>query len=95
MTDSLGRYTQLDFTRRCMFPKWNDWNIKYTPQGLLKQRIRRGVSILAFAAALVGAYRARQKGLGVRDIVGLVRQLLHGVLDTGRLVLKRASESIQ
>lgn len=77
-----------------MFPRWEDWNIKYTPQGLLKQRIRRGAGVLAFVAALVGAYRARQKGLGVRDITALVRQILRGALGTGRAVLQRAAESI-
>ncbi|EON67384.1 hypothetical protein W97_06637 [Coniosporium apollinis CBS 100218] len=87
-------YTQIDFTRRCMFPKWEDWNVKYTPQGLLKQRIRRGAGILAFVAALVGAYRARQKGLGVRDITAMVRQILHSAMGTGRAVLQRAAESI-
>lgn len=77
-----------------MFPKWEDWNIKYTPQGLLKQRIRRGAGILAFVAALVSAYRARRKGLGVRDITALVRQILHSAMGTSRAVLQRAAESI-
>lgn len=30
--------SQIDFTLRCMFPRWSDWNVKYTAKGLLSKR---------------------------------------------------------
>lgn len=39
-----------------MFPKWSDWNITYTRQGIWKQRLRRGLALLFMTAAIIAAY---------------------------------------
>ena len=45
-----------------MFPKWNDWNLKYTTKGLIKQRTKGGLFYTTLAAALLGAYYTRRNG---------------------------------
>lgn len=39
-----------------MFPKWSDWNIKYTRKGLVKHKISQALRIVLLVAAIVGAY---------------------------------------
>lgn len=80
----LSRYTQVDFWRRCTFPKWDDWNIAYTSKGIAKVRQRKAIRLLTVALAIVGAYRIRQSGLGVQDAKDAMRGLVQGLL--GRLV---------
>jgi cation diffusion facilitator CzcD-associated flavoprotein CzcO len=63
-------YTQIDFWKRCTFPKWDDWNIAYTNKGIWNMRRIRAMRVLAVTLAVVGAYRVRQSGLGVRDAKG-------------------------
>ncbi|KAL8802400.1 MAG: hypothetical protein Q9182_003823 [Xanthomendoza sp. 2 TL-2023] len=58
-------YSQIDFTIRCMFPKWSDWDLQYTRKGLLKKRARQASGILLLVAVIVGAYALRQQGSGV------------------------------
>ena len=69
-----------------MFPKWKDWNVTYTRKGLRKQRLRQAVKYLAFAAALVGAYKTRQTGRSLVHIPNLLRQYVRlgllWILDT-------------
>ncbi|KAL8736242.1 MAG: hypothetical protein Q9166_000397 [cf. Caloplaca sp. 2 TL-2023] len=58
-------YSQIDFTFRCMFPKWSDWDFQYTRKGLLKKRARQALGILLFIAVIGGAYALRQQNSGV------------------------------
>ncbi|KAF2200337.1 monooxygenase [Delitschia confertaspora ATCC 74209] len=78
-------YTQIDFWRRCMFPKWNDWNIAYTKKGLAKKRVGSALRLLSLSILIVVAYRARQRGKKLSEIVSMLRAVLRGV--QGRLGL--------
>ncbi|KAF1841159.1 FAD/NAD(P)-binding domain-containing protein [Cucurbitaria berberidis CBS 394.84] len=73
-------YTQVDFWRRCTFPKWDDWNIAYTSKGIWNIRRTKATRLLSVALAVVGAYRARQVGLGLKDIKAVLRKLVQGLL---------------
>ncbi|KAF2030110.1 FAD/NAD(P)-binding domain-containing protein [Setomelanomma holmii] len=73
-------YTQIDFWRRCTFPKWSDWNISYTSKGIWNIRRRRAMRILATVLAIVGAYRVHQSGLGVKDVKALLQNVIRGSL---------------
>ena len=81
-------YTQFDFTRRCMFPNMNDWNIVYTSKGLAKRRTWRTIRFLTCALLIVGAYRVKQKGLGLAVAKGIVRQAIIAVLSGGTRILE-------
>lgn len=81
-------YTQIDFTRRCMFPNMNDWNIVYTSKGLAKRRTWRTIRFLTCALLIVGAYRVKQKGLGLADAKSIVRQAVVAVLGGGTQILE-------
>jgi len=56
-----------------MFPKWSDWNLKYTSKGLTKQRVKGGLVYTAFAAALIGAYYTRRNGGDIRSFFANIR----------------------
>ncbi|KAF2472178.1 FAD/NAD(P)-binding domain-containing protein [Lindgomyces ingoldianus] len=69
-------YTQIDFYRRCVFPKWNDWNVAYTKQGLAKKQTKRVIRLVTVALLIVGSYHVRKRGLRVRDVKAMLQ---HGV----------------
>jgi hypothetical protein len=71
-------YTQIDFWRRCTFPRWNDWNIEYTNKGIAKMRARRAVRTLALMLAIGGVWRFKQSGLGLKDVKSLLRGAVQG-----------------
>jgi len=71
-------YTQIDFWRRCTFPKWDDWNIAYTSKGVAKMRRTKAFRLLTLALAVVGAYKVRQSGLGLQDIKAVLKNFLQG-----------------
>ena len=75
-------FTQIDFWRRCAFPRYNDWNIAYTSKGVSKIRRTRALRLLSATLAVVGVYRWRKSGLGVTDIRGMLQNVLQGVLAT-------------
>ncbi|KAK8216502.1 hypothetical protein IWZ01DRAFT_518753 [Phyllosticta capitalensis] len=50
-------YTQIWFTLRCMFPKYSDWDIRYTRKGLIKLFLWKGIRALIFAVLLLGLWR--------------------------------------
>jgi len=75
-------YTQVDFWRRCAFPKYYHWNIAYTSKGLSKTRRTRALRMLGVTLAIIGVYRWRKSGLGLKDIRGMMRNVLQGVLAT-------------
>jgi len=49
-------YSQIDYTLRCMFPKYSDWNIQYTPRGLFKLRMKQTFQLLVLLIPIIGAY---------------------------------------
>lgn len=73
-------YGQLDFWRRCTFPKWDDWNIAYTKKGIWNMRRTRAMRALAVLLAIVGAHRLHKSGLGVRDIKEMMQNIVQGSL---------------
>lgn len=75
-------YSQIDFWRRCAFPKYNDWNIAYTKKGVSKIRRTRALRLLSVILAVGGVYRWHKSGLGVKDIKGMLQNVLQGVLAT-------------
>ncbi|KAF1837180.1 FAD/NAD(P)-binding domain-containing protein [Decorospora gaudefroyi] len=78
-------FTQVDFWRRCAFPKWRDWNIEYTNKGVAKMRLRRAMRGLAVLLAVSGMWRLRKSGLGIKDVIELLRGILHArVVDVRR-----------
>ncbi|KAF2255824.1 FAD/NAD(P)-binding domain-containing protein [Trematosphaeria pertusa] len=84
-------YSQVDFWRRCTFAKWGDWNISYTKKGISHIRRIRVVRFLAVTLAIIGAYRMRQKGLGIKDAKVMLQQVLQRSLTstTGLLISLR------
>lgn len=72
----VNRHSQIDYTIKCMFPKWADWDIQYTSKGLLKHRLGQALKYVAFAAAIVGVYRARRQGLALRAVPDMLRMFL-------------------
>jgi hypothetical protein len=75
---TLWPYSQVDFWRRCAFPKWDDWNITYTKKGIAKMRMRRAVRVLVVVLAVGGLWRLKLSGLRVNDVKGSLRCVLQG-----------------
>ncbi|KAF1972879.1 FAD/NAD(P)-binding domain-containing protein [Bimuria novae-zelandiae CBS 107.79] len=73
-------YSQIDFWRRCRFPTWSDWDITYTKQGIARKRRDLFVRVVAITAIVVGAYRARQNGVNLRDVKGLFSHMVQSSL---------------
>lgn len=87
-------YTQIWFTLRCMFPTWNDWNIRYTRRGLIKKRAKTTLRYLAYIAAIVGILRLRQNAEGRGGIKALLNDSLSQVLLKGSLYLQTAGSKV-
>ncbi|KAF2691355.1 FAD/NAD(P)-binding domain-containing protein [Lentithecium fluviatile CBS 122367] len=87
-------YSQVDFWRRCLTPHWNDWNIEYTKKGKAHIRRTRAFRLLIVALAVVGAYRAHQYGVGLKEVKRFIRQLLQRAVmravQTSRLLKEQA-----
>jgi hypothetical protein len=47
------RRSQIDFTLRCMFPRYSDWDVSYTRKGLIKYRVLRTLKYLATFSTLL------------------------------------------
>lgn len=54
--------TQIDFTLRCMFPRWSHWQATYTRKGLVKLTLSRLFKLFALVGTLYGAYFAVKNG---------------------------------
>lgn len=72
-------FTQIDFWRRCAFPKYNDWNIVYTSKGISKIRRTKTLRLLIVTLAVVGVCRWRKSGLSVKNIRVMLQNVIHGV----------------
>ncbi|KAL8975072.1 MAG: hypothetical protein Q9197_000708 [Variospora fuerteventurae] len=78
-------YSQIDFTFRCMFPKWSDWDLQYTRGGLLKMQARRALTVLLLTFVVVGAYALRQKSSGSVPSLQSFRYVVQKYLKQGLL----------
>ena len=43
-----------------MFPKWDDWDVQYTRKGLVRQKVKQSLKVLAFTVSVVGLYSIRK-----------------------------------
>ncbi|KAI9722351.1 MAG: hypothetical protein M1812_001823 [Candelaria pacifica] len=84
-------YSQIDFTLRCMFPKWGDWNIKYTRKGMLKLRLRQILGYFGLIAAMAGLLWARRSGVAFGSMFAMLRQTISRAFVQGRGVALRRS----
>lgn len=71
-------YSQFRFIWKCTFPKWSDWNIKYTKKGRRRQLIRQGLTIIALSLAVLGALRVQRQGYRLKDVPDTARTVLNG-----------------
>lgn len=65
-----------------MFPKWKDWNLEYTPKGILRERLRKTLQYGLFVGAVVGAYQLKKSGGSFRDLSSLWGQHFKNALAT-------------
>jgi cation diffusion facilitator CzcD-associated flavoprotein CzcO len=49
-------WSQIHFTWRCMWPRYGDWEAKYTRKGVLKRRLRAAARAVALMTAIVAAF---------------------------------------
>ncbi|MCJ1308159.1 hypothetical protein MMC25_001811 [Agyrium rufum] len=69
--------SQIDYSIRCMFPRYSHYDIAYTAKGLRKMRLRRAFRIVALVLTLMGTYKMRQLGGGSwRNVPFVFRQIL-------------------
>ena len=61
-----------------MFPRYKDWDIAYTPSGLVKQKIRQVLSYAVLATIVACVAIAEVSGIG---LVGLAKGSLSRLLD--------------
>ncbi|KAI4257145.1 MAG: hypothetical protein LQ352_001785 [Teloschistes flavicans] len=76
-------YSQIDFTFRCMFPKWSDWEVQYTRKGLLKRQARQALK--SSLTALPGNCALFEGHLDIDTLggAGFASQLQSAALSTG------------
>jgi hypothetical protein len=60
-------YSQIWFWYKCKFPKWSDWDIRYTRKGLAKIWLSKLLKVSGVLFFLLGWYRARKEGLSLRE----------------------------
>jgi len=73
------RYSQINFTLRCMFPTWKDWDITYTPKGLAIRRVKKLFKSLAVMALFIWLYNIRKNRQTARMMLkDIARDLLQG-----------------
>jgi hypothetical protein len=77
-----------------MFPRYEDWNIKYTPKGLAKRRTRITMRYIAYALVIAGIYSAKRKEYGIKNLPGLVTAYMRLALLMGARTLQRIAEKV-
>ena len=90
-TNRPNSFSQIDYSIRCMFPKWSDWNIQYTTKGLLKHRISQVLKVIALAASILGAWYIRHDVSG--GLMGILR-LVRGYVKVGVLRLLMETQKV-
>ena len=67
--------SQIDYTLRCMFPRWSDWDVSYTRKGALKASLREILKLFAGLSAIVGVIYTFRKGqAGAKAAMGTVME---------------------
>lgn len=62
------RRSQTDFTFRCLFPRYSDWDIAYTPRGLFKQKVNRLIRYTIGFGLMVGLVLGYLSGYGSEEM---------------------------
>lgn len=62
------RRSQTDFTFRCLFPKYSDWDIAYTRRGLFKQKVNRLIRYIIGFGLMVGLVFGYLSGFGFKEM---------------------------
>jgi hypothetical protein len=74
-----SRYSQINFTLRCMFPTWKDWDIIYTRRGLATRRLKILLKSFAVLAVFIWVYNLRKSGRTAKIVLqDIARDLLQG-----------------
>ena len=77
----LCRRSQIEYAKRCFFPKYNDWNIQLTNRGIIQRRLRKTLAYAFFAFALVAAFWARRSGKSLSNLIaGKLREGTKNIL---------------
>ncbi|KAL8953076.1 MAG: hypothetical protein Q9222_001069 [Ikaeria aurantiellina] len=76
-------YSQIDFTFRCMFPKWSDWDLHYTRKGMLKNQAKRAGNILLLLSVIYAAFVLLQGNGSLQSQIRGVNHLLRRSLKQG------------
>lgn len=76
-------YSQVHFALKCMFPRYSDWNIRYTTRGIWRRRLKEMLRVVAFALLVLGISQARQKGYALRDGPTLIRAAIRQGIQSG------------
>ena len=66
-----------------MFPKWNDWDLKYTPKGLAKKRIWRTIRYISLIGLIFVLCAPRKQTDVLRHWAGTWRSGILGILKQG------------
>ena len=89
---SLSRRSQFDYTYRCLFPNYSDWNFELTPQGLLRQRLRKAISYATLASVILGTFWARRGG---NSLVGVLQRFMKDGLRATLAAIGRGTGHLQ
>lgn len=76
--------TQIDYTLRCMFPRYSHWNATYTRKGLLLNYFRLTLKLFAAMSTVFGAYYTITKGTKAsREQIAKFAAILRGYARSG------------
>lgn len=78
-------WSQIDFSIRCMFVRWRDWDAVYTRKGVVRRRVRILSRTLALLVAMLALLYAQKYGVGLLK-EGLRRIVRAGWEWVGRLL---------
>jgi len=84
-------YSQVWFTYLCMFPKWSDWNLKYTSKGIRKTRTNALLKFMTCAILITGIIKARKAN--VTSFVD-ISQMIKGYLSDALLMTASTLQTI-
>ena len=59
--------SQMDFAWRCMFPRYSDWDIAFTPNGLLRQQFKHVLRYIIPTCVAIAIAWARMNGVGPKE----------------------------
>ena len=88
-------YSQIDYSLRCMFPMWSNYDVQYTRKGLIKKWIRQALTSLSVVAGIVILYHARKQGQSFATLSDVIRQRARGLVAVFSTIVERGVSIIQ